>query len=215
MSDPDRPAALLTGSGEAVSDDHAIRVEDLRRAVETFDPLTEREMESRQRMLVELDRLGRPFDRDADPVHVTGSAIIVGARGTVLHRHKRLGIWLQTGGHVGPGETPAEAARREAVEETGLPVRHPDSGPSLLHLDVLDVHDAYVGHTHMDLRYLLIAPDLEPTPPAGESQEVRWFSLAEAEAVADAGLIDALRRVRPGELEPGTGTGMGYANYER
>ena len=69
-------------------------------------------------------RLARPFDEHADPVHVTGSAFIVGPRGIVLLRHRRLGIWVQPGGHVDAGETPWDGARREAVEETGLPVRH-------------------------------------------------------------------------------------------
>ena len=40
-------------------------------------------------------------------------------RGILLLVHRRLGIWLQPGGHVDPGETPWEAARRETVEETG------------------------------------------------------------------------------------------------
>ena len=61
-------------------------------------------------MLAELDRLDRPFDRGADPTHVTASAIVVGDRGVVLHRHRRLHRWLQPGGHIDPGETPAEAA---------------------------------------------------------------------------------------------------------
>ena len=118
-------------------------------------------------------RLAHPFDEDADLEHVTGSAIVVGERGTVLHVHKRLGRWLQPGGHLAAGETPWDAARREAHEETGLAVTHPASGPVLLHVDV---HDAARGHTHLDLRYLLLASDAEPSPPPGESPDVRWFA---------------------------------------
>ena len=40
----------------------------------------------------------------------------------MLHLHKRLDLWLQPGGHIEPGETPWDAARREAHEETGLDV---------------------------------------------------------------------------------------------
>ena len=39
------------------------------------------------------------------PTHVTASGIVVGRRGTVLHRHKRLGIWMQPGGHIDAGES--------------------------------------------------------------------------------------------------------------
>jgi 8-oxo-dGTP pyrophosphatase MutT (NUDIX family) len=164
---------------------------ELRRAVASFDAVTPRELGSRARFLAELDRLPDPFNREADPVHVTGSAIVVGPRGTVLHWHKRLGGWLQPGGHVDRGETPWQAALREAQEETGLPVRHPAGGAQLVHLDV---HPAG-PHVHLDARYLLLSADAEPSPSAEESQQVRWFSFADAIAVADAALVDGLRRV--------------------
>jgi 8-oxo-dGTP pyrophosphatase MutT (NUDIX family) len=176
-------------------------VAELREAVAAFDAETEREIASRARFLAELDRLDDPFSRDDDPVHVTGSAIVAGRRGTVLHWHKRIGGWLQPGGHVDPGETPWAAALRETAEETGLPVRHPDSGPLLLHLDA---HPAG-PHFHLDLRYLLSAADVDPAPPPGESQQVRWFTLAEAMQVADEALIDGLRRLQSYDQSSGRG----------
>ncbi len=172
-------------------------VEALRREVAAFDAVTAREIAARDRFLAELGRLAHPFDRDADPVHVTGSAIVSGPRGTVLHLHKRLGGWMQPGGHLDPGEEPSEAALRETHEETGLPVRHPADGPELIHLDV---HPAG-PHLHLDVRYLLLSDDVDPSPPAGESQQVRWFTLAEAKAVADDALIEGL--VRLGQRQPG------------
>jgi len=159
-----------------------------------FDARTPRERESQRQFLAELERLPHPFSEDADPTHVTGSAIIVGARGVVLHFHKRLQRWMQLGGHLEPGETPWDAALRESIEETGLPVSHPPDGPQLVHLDV---HPAAKGHTHLDLRYVLHSPDVDPAPPPGESQQVRWFSWDDAIAIADEALIDALLRLRP------------------
>ena len=173
----------------------------LRSQVEAFVPRSEREVESKRRMLSELARLDQPFDQAADEVHVTGSALVVGRRGLLLHRHKRLGIWLQPGGHIESGEGPAEAALREAAEETGIEVAHPPGGPRLVHIDV---HEAYAGHVHLDTRYLLIGADHDPAPAVGESQDVRWFSPAEAAAVADPGLIDALDRLWAGPV-PGEG----------
>jgi 8-oxo-dGTP pyrophosphatase MutT (NUDIX family) len=164
----------------------------LREAVTLFYAMTEREMASRARFLAELERLADPLSRDDDPVHVTGSGLVAGRRGTVLHWHKRLGGWLQPGGHVDAGETPWAAALRETAEETGLAVRHPAAGPVLLHLDA---HPAG-RHFHLDLRYVLHADDDDPAPPPGESQQVRWFTLAEAMERADDALIDGLRRLQ-------------------
>ncbi len=161
------------------------------RAVAGFDAVTDREIASRERFLAELDRLADPFDRDADPVHVTASAIIEGPRGTVLHLHKRLGGWMQPGGHVDPGEQPWQAALREAREETGLPLRHPDGGHELVHLDA---HPAG-PHYHLDVRYLLLSDDVDPSPPPGESQDVRWFPLPDAIDIADDALVDGLVRL--------------------
>jgi 8-oxo-dGTP pyrophosphatase MutT (NUDIX family) len=179
----------LVDSGSRRLDSLTVAVRD---AVTSFDAMTEREVASRARFLAELDRLADPFSRDADPVHITGSAIVTGPRGTVLHWHKRLGGWMQPGGHVDAGETPWAAALRETREETGLPVRHPGDGPQLLHLDA---HPAG-AHFHLDLRYLLGCGDEDPAPPPAESQQVRWFSLPEAMEVADEALIDGLRRLQ-------------------
>lgn len=167
--------------------------------VAAFAPVTEREIASRERFLAELGRLTDPFSRTADPVHVTGSAIVSGPRGTVLHWHKRLGGWMQPGGHVDPGEAPWQAAVRETVEETGLPVRHPGTGPLLIHLDA---HPAG-PHFHLDLRYLLLSDDAEPSPPPGESQQVSWFALAEAIELADDALVDGLVRLQSGAFPSG------------
>ena len=194
--------------------------EDLRRLLQAHRTADDREAESARRFLSELDRLTRPWDEDADPVHVTASAIVVGTRGTVLHRHRRLGRWMQPGGHVDDGELPAEAARREVHEETGLPSAHPPGGPLLVHVDV---HDAAKGHTHLDLRYLLVAEDAEPRPLPGESPDVRWCTWEEADRLADAALVGALRTGRrvwedhreawaspgPGGLGPGEEGGTG------
>jgi 8-oxo-dGTP pyrophosphatase MutT (NUDIX family) len=155
-------------------------------------PIDQRESESIEQFLSVVPELDDPCNEESGLVHVTASAIVVSDAGdkVALHLHKRLNMWLQPGGHIDAGETPAEAALRESVEETGLPVRHEREGGVLFHLDV---HPGPKGHTHHDLRYLVRAPEVPLQPGEGESPDARWFTWDEALSIADAGLLGALR----------------------
>lgn len=175
----------------------------VRTAVAARVAVDDREAASIDAFLVAFDALDEPFSREHDPVHVTGSGFVVGPRGIVLLKHKRLGFWMQPGGHIDAGETPWEAARRECVEETGLDVRFlgPFDAAGVPELVHVDVHAGGRGHTHLDLRYLFDGGVAEggsadPAPPAGESQEIGWFDWPAAIAIADDGLRGALTALR-------------------
>ena len=174
----------------------------IRSAVLARRPVDARERDSIASLIRLFDALDQPFSETANKVHVTASAILVAddRRRVALHLHKRLDKWLQPGGHIEDGETPWVAALREAAEETGLPAVLPgefgDDGPPLLHVDV---HAGPKGHTHLDLRYLVESPMVPPAPPAGESQNVKWFLWHNAVDIADPGLEGILRAVQPGD----------------
>jgi 8-oxo-dGTP pyrophosphatase MutT (NUDIX family) len=176
--------------------------------VEARDPVDDRERRSIEQILIELDRLIDPFSEHADPVHLTASGIVTGERGVLLLKHRRLGIWVQPGGHIDAGETPWEAALREVYEETGLRVQLsgvPDAGvpqeQGVYRVDHVDVHPGPRGHTHLDLRYLMVAGidggSTDPCPPPEESQEVEWLGWEQAIERADPGLKGALIALRP------------------
>ena len=176
----------------------------VRRSVADREPIDDDERGSITTFLDRYDTLSDPMDQERDPVHVTGSAIVTGPRGVVLLRHKRLGLWLQPGGHIDPGETPWDAALREAEEETGLAVRFTDVGsdgvPRLVHVDV---HPGGRGHTHLDLRYLVDGGAADPEPPVGESQEIGWFAWPDAvERASDDRLTALLRHLSPAADRP-------------
>jgi 8-oxo-dGTP pyrophosphatase MutT (NUDIX family)/GNAT superfamily N-acetyltransferase len=169
-------------------------------AVRARRPVDARERASISQFIEEATPLERPFDEFAQRVHITASAILVtdDRRRVLLHLHKRLGLWLQPGGHIENGETPWDAAVREATEETGLRAALVDDPPVLLHVDV---HAGPRKHRHLDLRYLVSSPHVDPTPPEGESQDVQWFQWHHAIEIADPGLEGVLRAIQPGEAK--------------
>ena len=165
------------------------RVEAVLEAVAAIQPVDDREAASIAALQRDARSLRAPFDEHADPCHLTASAFVVGTRGTVLHKHRKLGIWVQPGGHVDPGEPPAAGALREATEETGLVLAHPPGGPVLFHVDR---HPGPHDHVHLDLRYVVLGAAMDPRPAPSESQEVAWFAYRDARQRAEPTLVPAL-----------------------
>lgn len=52
----------------------------------------------------------------------TAAGILIQNDKVLLVKHKKLGIWLNPGGHIEEGELPHQAAEREYFEETGVTV---------------------------------------------------------------------------------------------
>ncbi|MCX4799500.1 MULTISPECIES: NUDIX domain-containing protein [unclassified Streptomyces] len=64
--------------------------------------------------------------RQATEPRVSARAVVLNAQGEILlvrHRDQDREFYVLPGGRVEPGETSAEAVRREVLEETGLSVR--------------------------------------------------------------------------------------------
>ena len=90
----------------------------------------------------------------------TATAFVIWQGRTLLHQHKKLGLWLPCGGHVEPNELPDEAAVREVFEESGVPVEL--VGEKALEVEVprqlirprgVQLETIYEGHEHIDLIY--------------------------------------------------------------
>jgi 8-oxo-dGTP pyrophosphatase MutT (NUDIX family) len=151
------------------------------------EPADAKEHADRAEMLVFLEELPDPFSREQPRAHFTASALVVDpARSrTVLVHHGKLGLWVQPGGHLDPGDTSYEAAAlREVREETGL--AGSVEPPLPLHLDVHEIPDRpdMPAHLHLDVRFLAVADG--GLTLSDESHDVRWVTLAEATELGDA-----------------------------
>jgi len=176
----------------------------LARSLQTHACADEEERRDRDRIVEFLGRHADPFDRRILEGHLTGSAIIVSASGdsVLLLHHRKLDRWLQPGGHADPGETTGEeVALRESVEETGLRglALHP-TAPRPLDVDVHDIpaRKDEPAHEHLDLRYLVVAPDPAVlSPQIEELHALRWVAWDDTGALGpDHGLRRALGKTR-------------------
>jgi 8-oxo-dGTP pyrophosphatase MutT (NUDIX family) len=154
-----------------------------------------KEAADRDAMLAFLAALPAPFSAAQAEAHFTASALVVDATRarTCLVLHRKLGLWLQPGGHVEPGdESMGLAALREAREETGLDASLAAALP--VHLDVHEIPDRpdVPAHLHLDVRFLAVADGDELTL-SDESTDVRWWPLAEAAKAGDESLARLIR----------------------
>ncbi len=136
------------------------------------------------RMLSDAPNL---MSREYPAGHVTGSALVLDAHTGrfLLHYHKKLGRWLQFGGHAEPTETdPAQTAFREAQEESGLPDLHwLVDAPIDIDVHPIPARGDQPTHMHLDFRYVLLTatPDALHVS-ADESAHFAWLTLGDLPA---------------------------------
>ncbi|GGN76373.1 NUDIX hydrolase [Nocardia rhizosphaerihabitans] len=145
----------------------------------------------REAMLAFLGSAPNGCLREHAPGHITASAIVLShdRREVLLTLHPRVGRWIQLGGHCEPGdETVADAALREAVEESGIPDLR--LTPGLYGAQAHPITCSLgVPTRHLDLLFEIVAPPGAVPVRSAESADLRWWPVDGLPAGADVLLI--------------------------
>ena len=165
----------------------------------THRAATELEAAHVKRMLA-LAASESPFARtNFTPGHFTASAFVLSPQrdALLLILHRKLGLWLQPGGHVEAQDLDLlAAARREVEEEVGLSALEPIL-PGIFDVDIhpIAARASEAAHEHFDVRYLLRAASRD-LRAGSEIQAAQWIPLAKVGAVqSDESVLRAVRKL--------------------
>lgn len=125
----------------------------------------------------ELCRLTKPA---LPPKHLVSYCILldVPLRKILLVHHKNACLWLPAGGHVEPGEHPAETADRELKEELGVSLTLLQPDP--VFLTVTETVGTTAGHIDVSFWYVYkCCSSVNFTEDKEEFHDIRWFLLDE------------------------------------
>lgn len=134
--------------------------------------------------------------------HFTVTAFVSRRGATLLHWHRKVGLWLPPGGHIEPGEDPVEAALREVIEETGMAVEIAPTAapfaygdppqlpaPATIMVEPIRAFGGDAAHQHIDLIYFTRPLDHDAGDPTAGW---RWISRDQLERNAPI-LVDGER----------------------
>jgi 8-oxo-dGTP pyrophosphatase MutT (NUDIX family) len=155
-----------------------------------YEPFDEREREMAERLRTFVASNPECFERTLASGHVTASAWVTDREreSVLLTHHRKLGRWLQLGGHAdGEGDLRA-VALREAREEAGIEA----IVAALECIYDLDVHEIPAregepAHLHYDVRFSFYAERATEPKASEESHAVAWMALSDLPSLdADA-----------------------------
>lgn len=138
---------------------------------------------------------GPVYERRRLGGHFTGSAWLVDAAGqrVLLTHHRKLGRWLQLGGHADGDADLAAVALREAEEESGLAGLVVEQAIFDLDRHAIPARGDEPEHWHYDVRFVVRTTGSEAFAVGDESLDLAWKSIVEI--AADPAADESLRRM--------------------
>lgn len=163
--------------------------------LERYVPPDTDQAATRARILAFLDDHGaHAHSRSCLPGHLTASALLVDRAGerALLTFHRKLGKWLQLGGHCDGDANLLGVAWRETVEESGIVPESITALPVDVDVHPIPARPGEPEHLHLDTRYLVYAGTGARERISSESIELGWFTPREARGLE---LDASLRRL--------------------
>jgi 8-oxo-dGTP pyrophosphatase MutT (NUDIX family) len=146
--------------------------------LEGYLPLAPEEIAAREKILRFVKENESCFERSLDIGHITGSSWLISRDGekALLMLHRKLGIWVQPGGHSDGNPDVLAVAIREAQEESGIRAIIPVTR-NIFDLDVHEIPEnkREMAHQHFDIRFLLQVVSDEEIVMSPESKKLQWF----------------------------------------
>jgi len=178
-----------------------MRLSALRAQLDRYQPAdpAEARFVERMRALTETD--AACARSHFSPGHFTASAFVLSPdrRELILIHHRKLGIWVQPGGHIDATDLDLEsAARREVSEEVGLRDLEPLLREGAL-FDV-DIHPIPArkdepAHEHFDVRFAFVS-GTRTFERSEEVADARWLPLADVDATtSDRSVMRAVEKL--------------------
>ena len=166
-----------------------------------FTPVNESEKKTKAEFIEFIASNPDCLNRSNLKGHLTASALIIDNETkskALFVLHKKLGLWLQPGGHADGESNLLKVALKEAQEETGLTSLQAVSG-EILHLDLhkIPARNEVPEHYHYDTRFLITADYNETLNGSDESEDIRWFDFSLISAPHfDSSIIAMLNKVK-------------------
>ncbi|MCG3205178.1 MAG: hypothetical protein KCHDKBKB_01897 [Elusimicrobia bacterium] len=166
--------------------------------LENYVAIDDEDDRQRNQILAFVTAHPKCFERSHWSGHITGSAWLMDQTGekVLLTHHKKLGKWLQLGGHA-DGDCDIQAvALREAYEESGLKKGIRPLSNRIFDVDIhpIPARTNEPAHYHYDVRFVFQAVGSDPVLAGRESIELAWINIRDLHSFSNEESLHRMTR---------------------